>query len=108
MYSSTVLDSGKTKLINAIIIQILPLLKQMLSIDELIYSILSFLSLIIERNSAFIKYYKSEGLISYILELMKDPTFSNNLNLIKIVIKLIESTETSFDDIVNLNLIQYV
>lgn len=80
----------------------------MLKLDELIFSILSFLSLIIERNCAFIKFYKSEGIITYILELMKDPTFSNNLNLIKIVIKLIESADTTFDDIVNLKLIDNV
>ncbi len=52
------------------IIQSLPIIKDMLKVEGLVYSVLSFLSLIVERNSAFIKYYKSEGIIDYIFDLM--------------------------------------
>jgi hypothetical protein len=80
----------------------------MLKIDDLVFSTLSFLSLIIERNTAFIKFYKSEEIIEYIFELMKDPTFYNNLNLLKIFIKLIEYPDTTFNDIISMNLIEKV
>jgi hypothetical protein len=57
-------------MINIMIIQSLPIIKDMLKVEGLVYSVLSFLSLIVERNSAFIKYYKSEGIIDYIFDLM--------------------------------------
>ncbi len=102
------LEEGKTKLINALIIQVLPILRDMLKLDDLVFSTLSFLSLIIERNTAFIKFYNSEDIMIYIFELMKDPIFYNNLNLIKIFIKLIEYPDTSFNDIISMNLIEKV
>jgi hypothetical protein len=80
----------------------------MLKIDDLVFSSLSFLSLIIERNSAFIKFYKSEFIINFIFNLMTDQNFYSNLNLIKIFIKLIEYPETSFSDIIEMNLIDKV
>ena len=108
LYSSVVLEEGKTKQINLLIIQILPILKEMLKIDELVFSTLSFLSLIIERNSAFIRFYKSERIIDHIFEMMKDANLLSNLNIIKIFIKLIEHQETSFDEIISMNLIDKV
>jgi len=108
LYSSVVLEEGKTKQINLLIIQILPILKEMLKIDELVFSTLSFLSLIIERNSAFIRFYKSEKIIDHIFEMMKDANLLSNLNIIKIFIKLIEYQETSFDEIISMNLIDKV
>lgn len=108
LYSSTVLEEGKTKYINTLIIQVLPILKEMLKIEDLVFATLSFLSLIIERNSAFIKFYKTEGIMDYVFELMKDQNFYSNLNIIKIFIKLIEYSDTSFQDIINMNLIEKV
>jgi hypothetical protein len=70
LYSSTVLEDGKTKTINILIVQVLPIIKEMFINNDMVYAVLSFLSLIIERNSAFIKYYKSEGIIDYIFKLM--------------------------------------
>lgn len=52
------------------IIQALPIIREMLKIESLVYGVLSFISLIVERNSAFIKYYRSEGIIEYIFDLM--------------------------------------
>jgi hypothetical protein len=80
----------------------------MLKIDELIFSTLSFLSLIIERNSAFIRFYKSEKIIDHIFEMMKDINLLSNLNIIKIFIKLIEYQDTTFDEIISMNLIDKV
>lgn len=108
MYSSVVLEEGKTKQINMLIIQILPMMKEMLKIEELVFSSLSFLALIIERNSAFIRFYKSEKIVEVIFEMMKDANLVNNLNIIKIFIKLIEYQETTFDDIISMNLIDKV
>ena len=39
---------------------------------------------------------------------MKDPNLYSNLNLIKILIKLIESNDTGFKDIIDLDLIDKV
>lgn len=103
-----VLEEGKTKQINMMIIQVLPMLKEMLKLEELVLSTLSFLALIIERNSAFIKFYKSEKILEVIFEMMEDINLVNNLNIIKIFIKLIEYQETTFEEIINLHLIEKV
>lgn len=115
LYSSTILDDGKTKLINSLIIQTLPILKEMLNNNDLVFSALSFLALILERNSAFVQYYRSEKIITRIFDLLEgklnnsiDPNLSINLNLIKIFIKLIESYQTTFNDIIQLSLIEKV
>lgn len=71
LYSSTVLDEGKTKLINSLIIEILPILYELLNSEELVYSSLSFLCLIIERNSAFVQYYKTGKIVDRIFTLMQ-------------------------------------
>ena len=71
LYSSTVLEEGKTKLINGLIIEILPVLRELLTSEELVFSALSFLCLILERNSAFVQYYKTEKIIDRIFILMQ-------------------------------------
>ena len=108
LYSSTIIDEGKTNQINNLIINILPTIYDLLKNSDTVQDSLSFLSLIIERNSAFIPYYRSTGIIDYIFSLMKEENFYSNLNLIKILIKLIESNNTNFDDIIQLELIDKV
>ena len=108
LYSSTIIDERKTNKINNLIINILPTIYDLLKHPDTVQDSLSFLSLIIERNSAFIKYYRSTGIIDYIFSLMKEENFYSNLNLIKILIKLIESNDTNFDDIIELELIDKV
>lgn len=80
----------------------------MLNIEELVFSSLSFLSLIIERNSAFIRFYKTTKIVDDIFEMMEDVNLLSNLNIIKIFIKIIESQETSFEEIISLDLIEKV
>ena len=99
LYSSTTIEGGKTNQINSLII---------LKNEDTVTDSLAFLSLIIERNSAFIKFYRNAGIIDYIFVLMKDPNLYSNLNLIKILIKLIESSDTGFKDILDLDLIDKV
>ena len=108
LYSSTTIEGGKTNQINKLIITILPDIYNLLKNEDTVIDSLAFLSLIIERNSAFIKFYRNAGIIDYIFVLMKDPNLYSNLNLIKILIKLIESNDTGFKDILDLDLIDKV
>ena len=108
LYSSTSLEEGKTNQINNLIIDILPDIYDLLINKETVYESLAFLSLIIERNIAFIRFYKSIGIIDYIFILMKEENVYSNLNLIKILIKYIESNETTFQEIIESNLIDKV
>ena len=108
LYSSTTIEGGKTNQINSLIITILPNIYSLLKNEDTVTDSLAFLSLIIERNSAFIKFYRNAGTIDYIFVLMKDPNLYSNLNLIKILIKLIESSDTGFKDILELDLIDKV
>ena len=108
LYSSTIIEGGKTNKINSLIITILPDIYSLLKNEDTVNDSLAFLSLIIERNSAFIKFYRNVGIIDYIFLLMKDPNIYSNLNLIKILIKLIESNDTGFKDIIELDLINKV
>ena len=108
LYSSTTIEGGKTNQINSLIITILPNIYSLLKNEDTVTDSLAFLSLIIERNSAFIKFYRIAGIIDYIFVLMKDPNLYSNLNLIKILIKLIESSDTGFKDILELDLIDKV
>ena len=86
LYSSTVVNEGKTSLVNDLIVEIIPFLRDLLNVDEMIFSTLSFLSMILERNSAFVQYYKKEKIYDKIFALMKDSNYSFNLNIIKILI----------------------
>ena len=108
LYSSTSIEGGKTNQINSLIVTILPDIFVLLKNEDTVNDSLAFLSLIIERNSAFIKFYRNAGIIDYIFILMKDPNIYSNLNLIKILIKLIESNDTAFKDIIELDLIDKV
>jgi hypothetical protein len=108
LYSSTVIKKGKTNQINTLIITILPDVLHLLKNEEIVIDSLAFLSLIIVRNSAFIQFYRKSGIIDYIFILMKDPNLYSNLNLIKILMKLIESNDTGFNDIIDLGLIDKV
>ena len=108
LYSSTSVEEGKTNEINNLIIDILPDVYNLLVNKNTVYDSLAFLSLIIERNVAFIRFYRSIGIIDYIFILMKEDNLYSNLNLIKILIKFIESNETTFKDIIDLEIIDKV
>ncbi len=58
LYSPTEINKGKTNQINILIINILPTIYDLLKNSDTLRDSLSFLSLIIERNSGFIKYYR--------------------------------------------------
>ena len=67
LYSATEINKGKTGQINNIILDILPTIYDLLKNSDTLRDSLSFLSLIIERNSAFIKQYRSVGIINEII-----------------------------------------
>ena len=99
LYSSTTIEGGKTNQINSLIVTILPDIFNLLKNEDTVNDSLAFL---------FIKFYRNVGIIDYIFILMKDPNIYSNLNLIKILIKLIESNDTGFNDIIELDLISKV
>ena len=99
---------GKTLQIKNLIKTILPLCYNLLKNNELIEESLSLLSLIIERDDQLINLYSKEGIIDYIFKIMTKEQFSNNLNILKILITLMESKEIRFNDIIKLNLVDKV
>jgi hypothetical protein len=86
----------------------MPSFKSLLRNADIAEGILSILSLIIERDENFIIIYKKNGIIDFIFEKLKEKEFYNNLNIIKILIILAESPETSFDEIINMGLIDKI
>jgi hypothetical protein len=107
IYSSTTEDV-KTQKINYIILSLLPRLSNLLLQSDLTLTILSLLSIILERNTSFIQYYKSERIIEKILRLVSDPNYSSNLNIIKVLIKIIESNMIKFEEIILLQMIDKI
>ena len=115
LYSSTSIEHGKTNQINSLILRILPLMITLLHHEDTINDSLSFLALIIERNCTFITVYRSIGIIERVFTLMKvvvndnnNNNYISNLNLLKILMKLIEAKDTTFDTIIDLGLIDKV
>ena len=108
IYSSKNINFAKTKLINNLIKEILPIIYELLINKKTVYDSLSFLSLIIENNIFFINNYRQIGIIDYILVLIKEKEFYTNLNLIKIIAKLVEYDETTLNDIINLDIIEII
>ena len=81
---------------------------EILQIPDTMNDALSFLALIIVKNTAFISLYRSVGIIDFVFNLMKEDKYYFNLSLIKILIKLIESNDTTFNDIIDMELIDKV
>ena len=108
IYSSTVVEEGKTKKINGLIISILPKLRDFLNNNDLIFVVLSFLCMILERNTAFVQYYKTEKILDKILKLIDNSSYTSNLNIIKILIKVVESQHIKFEEITLMHLIDKI
>ena len=108
LYSISNKNEGKTKEIQKLINNLMPSFKSLLRNADIAEGILSILSLIIERDENFIIIYKKNGIIDFIFEKLNEKEFYNNLNIIKILIILAESPETSFDEIINMGLIDKI
>ena len=70
--------------------------------------ILSLLSLILELDENYISFYKSNGIIDYIFNLVSLKEFSYNINILKILIILMESKIMGFKEIINMNFIEKI
>ena len=108
LYCSTIIEKGKTNQINSMIAIILPTIFEILQIPDTMNDALSFLALIIVKNTAFITLYLSVGIIDFVFNLMYEDKYYFNLSLIKILIKLIESNDIKFKDIIEMELIDRV
>ena len=98
----------KTKEIQKMISNLIPLLKTLLQNKDIAEGILSLLSLIIENDENFITLYRKNGIIDYIYKIMKLNEYFNNLNIIKILIILTESKDIHFEEIVSMGLVDKV
>jgi len=98
----------KTKEIQKMISNLIPLLKNLLQNKDIAEGVLSLLSLIIENDENFIILYRKNGIIDYIYKIMKLNEYFNNLNIIKILIILTESKDIQFEEIVSMGLIDKV
>ncbi len=108
LYSPNTNEGIKTKEIQKLIGNLLPSLKNLLQNKDIGEGILSLLSLIIEQDENFITMYRSNGIIDYIFKILKQKEYSNNLNIIKILITLTESKDIQFKDIISMGLIDKV
>jgi hypothetical protein len=98
----------KTKEIQKMISNLIPLLKNLLQNKDIAEGVLSLLSLIIENDENFITLYIKNGIIDYIYKIMKLNEYFNNLNIIKILIILTDSKDIQFEEIVSMGLVDKV
>jgi len=108
LYSINSNEGTKTKEIQKLIKNLMPSFKMLLQNQDIAEGILSLLSLIIEIDENFVIIYKNNGIIDYIFKIMKEKEYSNNLNIIKILITLTESKDIQFKDIISMGLIDKV
>jgi len=98
----------KTKEIQNMINNLIPFLKTLLQNKDIEEGVWSLLSLIIENDENFIVLYRENGIIDYIYKIMELDEFSNNLNIIKILIILTKSKDLQFEEILSMGLIDKV
>ena len=108
LYSIDSNEGTKTKEIKKLISNLMPSLKTLLQNQDICEGILSLLSLIIEIDENFISLYRSNGIIDYIFNILKQKEYFNNLNIIKILITLTESKDIQFKEILSMGLIDKV
>ena len=102
------INDNKTNMIMDTVLSLLPSLFALLKQNDLTSSILSLLTLIVERDDQYISAYIKEGIINYIFTIMTTPSYSNNLNVIKILILLTESNEIGITQISKMKLVDKI
>ena len=108
LYSIDGKEGVKNNEIRAFIKKLIPIFGNLIQDSDLTEEILSLLSLIVERADNYILLYKNSGVIDYIFNIMTLKDFSNNLNIIKILIILMESKNMGFKEIIDMNFIDRV
>ncbi len=108
LYSIDGKEGIRNNEIRAFIKKLIPLFGNLIQDNELTEEILSLLSLIVERDENYILLYKNSGVIDYLFDIMTKKEFSNNLNIIKILIILMESKDIGFKEIIDMNFIDRI
>jgi serine/threonine-protein kinase ULK4 len=108
LYSIDGKEGIRNNEIRAFIKKLIPLFGNLIKDNDLTEEILSLLSLIVERDENYIQLYSSSGVIDYLFDIMMKKEFSNNLNIIKILIILMESNNIGFKEIIDMNFIDKI
>ena len=108
LYSIDGKEGIRNNEIRAFIKKLIPIFGNLIQDNELTEEILSLLSLIVERDENYILLYKNSGVIDYLFDIMTKKEFSNNLNIIKILIILMESKDIGFKEIIDMNFIDRI
>ena len=108
LYSVDGKEGARNNEIRNLIKKLIPLFGNLMQDSDLTEEILSLLSLIVERDENYIMLYKNSAVIDYIFDIMTSKDFSNNLNILKILIILMESKNIGFKDIIDMNFIERI
>ena len=103
LYSIDGKEGKRNNEIRNLIKKLIPVFGNLIQDNDLTEEILSLLSLIVERDENYIILFQNNGVIDYILDIMMKKELSDNLNILKILIILMESKEFEFKDIIDMN-----
>ena len=108
LYSPDGKEGIRNNEIRNLIKKLIPIFGNLVQDKDLTEEILSLLSLIVERDENYIMLYKNSGLIDYIFDIMTLKEFSDNLNILKILIILMESKNIGYKEIIDMNFIERI
>ena len=108
LYSPDGKEGMRNNEIRNLIKKLIPVFGNLIQDKDLTEEILSLLSLIVERDENYIMVYKNSGVIDYIFDIMTLKEFSDNLNILKILIILMESKNIGFKEIIDMNFIERI
>ena len=108
LYSIDGKEGKKNSEIRNLIKKLIPVFGNLIQDSDLTEEILSLLSLIVERDENYIILYQNNGVIDYIFDIMMKKELSDNLNILKILIILMESKDFGFKEIIDMNFIERI
>jgi hypothetical protein len=108
LYSIDGKEGKRNNEIRNLIKKLIPIFGNLIQDNDLTEEILSLLSLIVERDENYIILYQNNGVIDYIFDIMMKKELSDNLNILKILIILMESKDFGFKEIIDMNFIERI
>ena len=108
LYSIDGKEGKRNNEIRSLIKKLIPIFGNLIQDNDLTEEILSLLSLIVERDENYILLYQNNGVIDYIFDIMMKKELSDNLNILKILIILMESKGFGFKEIIDMNFIERI
>ena len=108
LYSIDGKEGKRNSEIRNLIKKLIPVFGNLIQDSDLTEEILSLLSLIVERDENYIILYQNNGVIDYIFDIMMKKELSDNLNILKILIILMESKDFGFKEIIDMNFIERI